>query len=116
MNDIELKRIIEEVLETMKKSEENLRKSTPLEEGPKTLESAKAPQGTVVEDYVIPDILLDDYTSYLDYDNPVNGPEFIRIKKKTDARMGLGRCGPRYRTKAYLRMLMDHAGAYDAAL
>jgi len=116
MNDVELKRIIEEVLEAMKKSEENLRKSTPLEEEPKTLESGKAPRGTLVEDDVIPDILLDDYTSYLDFENPLNGPEFLRIKKKIDARMGLGRCGPRYRTKAYLRMLMDHAGAYDAAL
>lgn len=76
MNDDQLKRIVEEVLETMKKSEENLRKSTPLEEGPKTLESGKAPQGTVVDDDVIPDILLDDYTSYLDFENPVNGPEF----------------------------------------
>ena len=57
MNDVELKRIIEEVLEAMKNSEENLRKSTPLEEVPKALESGTAPQGTVVEDDVIPDIL-----------------------------------------------------------
>ena len=35
MNDVELKRINEEVLEAMKNSEENLRKSTPLEEEPK---------------------------------------------------------------------------------
>ena len=81
MNDDQLKRIVAKVLETMKKSEENLRKSTPLEEEPKTLESGKAPRGTLVEDDVIPDILLDDYTSYLDFDNPVNGPEFLRIKK-----------------------------------
>lgn len=110
MNDEQLKRIIEEVLVTMKEKEGAVPQKAPVEE------IRKAPQGTMVEDDVIPDILLDDYTSYLDFDNPVNGPEFIRIKKKTDARMGLGRCGPRYRTKAYLRMLMDHAGAYDAAL
>lgn len=110
MNDEQLKRIIEEVLVTMKEKEGAVPQKSPVEE------IRKAPQGTMVEDDVIPDILLDDYTSYLDFDNPVNGPEFIRIKKKTDARMGLGRCGPRYRTKAYLRMLMDHAGAYDAAL
>lgn len=110
MNDEQLKRIIEEVLVTMREKEGAVPQKAPAEE------VRKAPQGTMVEDDVIPDILLDDYTSYLDFDNPANGPEFIRIKKKTDARMGLGRCGPRYRTKAYLRMLMDHAGAYDAAL
>ncbi len=73
-------------------------------------------QGSVVDGDTIPDIRQDDYRLYLGIENPANAEEFLRIKKKTDARMGLGRCGPRYKTGAYLRMLVDHAGAYDAAL
>lgn len=69
---------------------------------------------TAVSDGMIPDIRDEDYKKELWVENPANPEEFLRIKALTDARIGLGRSGPRYRTKAYLRILADHAGALDA--
>ena len=63
---------------------------------------------------MIPDIRNEDYTKVLGFENAVNPEAFLRIKELTDARLGIGRCGPRYRTKSYLRILADHAGALDA--
>lgn len=62
----------------------------------------------------IPDIREENYRATLDVENPANAEEFLRIKANTDARMGLGRAGCRYKTRMYLRMLADHAGAMDA--
>lgn len=68
----------------------------------------------MMEEDIIPDIREDDYTKTLGVEHAANPEEFLRIKGMTDARIGLGRCGPRYRTNAYLRILADHAGAMDA--
>lgn len=65
---------------------------------------------------MVPDIRAEDYTQRLEVDDPANPEEFLRIKRMTDARIGIGRSGPRYKTKAYLRILADHAGALDAVL
>ncbi|MBP3633033.1 MAG: ethanolamine ammonia-lyase subunit EutC [Oscillospiraceae bacterium] len=43
-----------------------------------------------------------------------NGQAFVRLKKKTPARLGLGRCGARYRTDSMLRFRADHAAAQDS--
>lgn len=45
---------------------------------------------------------------------PENKEMFIRLKKKTPARLGLGRCGARYRTASMLRFRADHAAAQDS--
>src|SRR5690554_178825 len=121
MNDEQIRVIIERVLSSMKESDEKegSKEEKTGADGKRSLqENGKKDTGTgaLSDADVIPDIREDDYRLYLGIENPVNGPEFLRIKKKTDARMGLGRSGPRYKTGAYLRMLVDHAGAYDAAL
>lgn len=68
------------------------------------------------KDDMIPDIRNEDYTKQLGVENAANPEEFLRIKGLTDARIGIGRCGPRYKTNSYLRILADHAGALDAVL
>lgn len=40
--------------------------------------------------------------------------KFRRLKEKTPARLGMGRCGPRYKTLSQLRFRADHAAAQDA--
>ncbi|MFV0518284.1 MAG: ethanolamine ammonia-lyase subunit EutC [Aminipila sp.] len=70
----------------------------------------------VVSGETIPDITQYDYTKNLDIPNAANPEEYLRIKAKTDARIGIGRSGPRYTTRSYLRILADHAGAMDAVL
>ena len=72
--------------------------------------------GNINHEGIIPDIRQEDYRTVLEVENPVHGEEFLKLKANTDARLGIGRCGPRYKTKAYLRILADNAGALDAVL
>ena len=46
--------------------------------------------------------------------HPRNGEAFLDLKKKTPARLGLGRAGARYRTSSLLRFRADHAAAQDS--
>lgn len=103
MNEEQIKALVAEVIKGITEQE----KKSPAE-------TKKA--GPVIDDGMIPDIREDDYTSYLGIENAANPEEFLRLKKQTGARIGLGRCGNRYRTKAYLRLLADHAGALDAVM
>lgn len=91
MTEEQLKILVGQVLEEMNSTSENV-------------------------DDMIPDIRADDYTKRLDVENAANPEEFLRIKGLTDARLGVGRCGPRYKTNTHLRILADHAGALDAVL
>ena len=47
-------------------------------------------------------------------ENPENGPAFAKMKLNTPARLGMGRCGPRYKPLTMLRFRADHAAAQDA--
>lgn len=46
--------------------------------------------------------------------NPKNAAEYLRLKAKTPARIGVYRAGPRYKTETLLRFRADHAVAMDA--
>lgn len=124
MTEEQIKIIIERVLNSINENTDGDNKRSTKSDSKKenawtdkkNMENSRQGSNSGDEDDVIPDIREDDYRSYLGIENPANAEEFIRIKMKTDARMGLGRSGPRYKTSAYLRMLVDHAGAYDAAL
>lgn len=62
----------------------------------------------------LPDLgALDLRTAYF-VENPADGPAFLRLKKKTPARLGLGRAGTRYKTLSQLRFRADHAAAQDS--
>ena len=43
-------------------------------------------------------------------------PKMMELKSHTPARIGIGRTGSRYLTKAYLRFRADHAAANDAEI
>lgn len=47
-------------------------------------------------------------------ESPENQEAFLRLKQRTPARLGLGRCGARYRTQSMLRFRADHAAARDS--
>lgn len=62
----------------------------------------------------LPDLTkLDLRQEYL-VEHPENGDAFLRLKRKTPARLGLGRCGARYKTLSMLRFRADHAAAQDS--
>ena len=47
-------------------------------------------------------------------ENPAEPEKFRRMKEKTPARLGSGKCGARYKTLTMLRFRADHAAAQDA--
>jgi len=49
-------------------------------------------------------------------DNPEDKEEYMKLKQKTSARLGIGRAGTRMRTEVLLRLRADHAAAQDAVL
>ena len=62
----------------------------------------------------LPDLTqLDLRQEYL-VEHSENGEAFLRLKRKTPARLGLGRCGARYKTLSMLRFRADHAAAQDS--
>ena len=76
-------------------------------------ETPEMPQ-TMVEDGCLPDLTEQDLrTTYL-IKNPAHGEEYLRLKRQTPARLGLGRTGARYRTMSMLRFRADHAAAQDS--
>ena len=46
--------------------------------------------------------------------DPKNGAEYLKLKARTPARLGMGKAGPRYKTLTQLRFRADHAAAQDA--
>ena len=90
MDKQELKRMVAQLLREM-------------EETPET------PTPTPTADLTKEDLRL----TYL-VERPAHPEAYLRLKKKTPARLGLGRAGARYRTKSMLRFRADHAAAQDS--
>lgn len=66
------------------------------------------------DDEDIPDITEINLKEYLAVPNPENAEEYLRLKSKTPARVGVSHAGPRYKTETLLRFRADHAVAMDA--
>ncbi len=93
MNDTELMRIIREAIANATKED-------------------AAPK--CVCDGEVEDISAYSLRDEFNIPNPYNKEEYLRIKAKTDARLGVWRCGPRPLTKTTLRVRADNAAAMDA--
>jgi ethanolamine ammonia-lyase small subunit len=63
---------------------------------------------------IIDDISMLDLTERVTIDAPADAEECSRLKKKTLARICVGRAGDRYKTETMLRFRADHAVAMDA--
>ena len=109
MNKHELSAMVAEILQSMGQE--------PMVKGSDYLPAAPGPQppdthhkdGDFVEDVSE----LDLRKLYL-VDEPADGDAFRKLKRKTPARLGAGRAGPRYKTLTMLRFRADHAAAQDA--
>lgn len=76
---------------------------------------AGAPSGTAAEPGdALPDIAAVDLRRQYLVENPKDQAAFLAMKERTPARIGVGRCGARYRTETMLRFQSDHAAAQDA--
>lgn len=62
----------------------------------------------------LPDITQTDIRQQYLIEDPKNKEAYLDLKRKTPARIGLGRAGARYKTITQLRMRADHAAAQDS--
>ena len=97
MNDTELLRIIREAIEDVTGGDKAASKKT-----------------CCVEDGEVEDISAYSLREEFNIPNPYNKEEYMRIKAKTDARLGVWRSGPRPLTRTILRVRADNAAAMDA--
>lgn len=104
ITDSDLKRVIEQVLMEMKLGEN------------KKVEEVVAAVAckNAIEDSNLPDITTIDLRKDFHIENPHNKDAYLKLKESTPARLGVGRCGSRYRTDTLLRFRADHAAAMDA--
>lgn len=67
-----------------------------------------------VNDSDLHDITDVEMSDFFAIENAENKAEYLKLKAKTPARLGIGRAGPRYRTETMLRFRADHAVAIDS--
>ncbi len=109
MNKEELSAMIGEILAGMGKS--------PMVKGGEykpTKEDPQPQQAHFEAGDFVPDITALNLRELYLVENPAQGDAFRQMKKKTPARLGSGRAGPRYKTLTMLRFRADHAAAQDA--
>lgn len=75
---------------------------------------AQAPTRSAPADGVLPDLTTAESKAEITLEHMVNRELMEQMKRKTPARIGIGSAGPRLRTKTYLTLRADHAGARDA--
>lgn len=98
MNDTELMKIIREAIAEATKGDK----------------AAASKCNTCVCDGEVEDISAYSLRDEFNIPNPYNKEEYMRLKAKTDARLGVWRCGPRPLTRTTLRVRADNAAAMDA--
>lgn len=67
-----------------------------------------------MEKGIVRDISAIDLTDYVAVDHPTDAETCAALKRKTAARICVGKAGCRLKTEAYLRFRADHAVAQDA--
>ena len=70
--------------------------------------------GKVSDSEDMDDLSTLDLRKLYEVPDPHKPTEFMELKSKTPARLGVGRAGPRYPTKSMLRFRGDHATARDS--
>lgn len=74
-----------------------------------------APAGRLAEsDGCLPDLTAGESKAEITLSHMVSRSMMEQMKRRTPARIGLGSAGPRLRTRTYLTLRADHAGARDA--
>lgn len=100
----ELKRLVEQVLVEMT-----------TKQGVAATEKSTTKETCEVDlNRMIPDITEVDIKTTLLVEDPTDREGYLKMKKHTPARIGIGRTGARYKTETMLRFRADHASAQDS--
>lgn len=108
MDEQSLRKMVEQMVEQMVGGGATNVKSTP------TTNSVGQGTATAISSECLPDITKIDLKSWFLLDHAKNKEEYLHMKSKTPARLGVGRAGARYKTMTMLRVRADHAAAQDA--
>ncbi|MGL5056398.1 MAG: ethanolamine ammonia-lyase subunit EutC [Fusobacteriaceae bacterium] len=106
VSEKDLKNMISQVLKEMGEEEKKI------EEKIEKIE--KKVEKKIINLEKVEDITKIDLREIINISNPKNKIELLKYKKKTPARVGIGRAGTRYTTFSMLRFRADHASAQDA--
>ncbi|MBR1697963.1 MAG: ethanolamine ammonia-lyase light chain EutC, partial [Anaerovibrio sp.] len=68
----------------------------------------------MMKEEFVPDVSLPEVKDKVLIDNPKSLELVKRLKKTTNARLGVGRAGDRFKTETLLKFRADHAIAQDA--
>lgn len=104
LSEKELKEVIEKVLGEMGAGS---KADNPVSKASSTVESG-------IEEGELKDLGATSIKDILLVDNPENRDEYMKLKQRTSARLGIGRAGTRFKTDIALRFRADHAAAQDA--
>lgn len=113
MNETELKGMIESILGELVKAK-GLDSVEPAKRTEEVNKLGDSVGSNIISNEVLPDISEVDLKKQLLVDNPHDREGYLKMKSYTAARLGVGRCGTRYKTQSVLRFRADHAAAQDA--
>lgn len=113
MNETELKGMIESILGELVKAK-GLDSVEPAKRTKEVNKLGDSVGSNIISNEFLPDISEVDLKKQLLVDNPHDREGYLKMKSYTAARLGVGRCGTRYKTQSVLRFRADHAAAQDA--
>lgn len=113
MNETELKGMIESILGELVKAK-GLDSVEPAKRTEEVNKLGDSVGSNIISNEFLPDISEVDLKKQLLVDNPQDREGYLKMKSYTAARLGVGRCGTRYKTQSVLRFRADHAAAQDA--
>ena len=113
MNETELKGMIESILGELVKAK-GLDSVEPAKRTKEVNKLGDSVGSNIISNEFLPDISVVDLMKQLLGDNPHDREGYLKMKSYTAARLGVGRCGTRYKTQSVLRFRADHAAAQDA--
>lgn len=113
MNETELKGMIESILGELVKAK-GLDSVEPAKRTKEVNKLGDSVGSNIISNEFLPDISEVDLKKQLLVDNPHDREGYLKMKSYTVARLGVGRCGTRYKTQSVLRFRADHAAAQDA--
>lgn len=111
MNEKDLRSIVEKLVEDMLNNGGSAGGAATM-----TKNSESPARGTTTIDTsgIIDDITEIDLKKMFLVQDAKNEAAYLEMKSKTPARLGIGKCGARYKTLTMLRVRADHAAAQDA--
>ncbi len=110
MNEKDLRSIVEKLVEDMLNNGGSAGGAATM-----TKNSESPARGTTIDTSgIIDDITEIDLKKMFLVQDAKNEAAYLEMKSKTPARLGIGKCGARYKTLTMLRVRADHAAAQDA--